>query len=260
VRAPSEQDGRSGKKVTDEKAMVSKLVPPLPPGLPVPSLDPHDLSGAWIHDQPLEPIADHDMYDNPPPYNPRGHKLLARRVMSHRIGKPYANAASKCRPPGVLVQQEIAFPFLILQSKDQIHVLFQDYHGRQIIYLSPAKPPKGQANYMGDSFGHWEGDTLVVVTKGMKNPIQLDPLGSPSSPSAVITQRIRKVHQNQWFLEITTTIDDPVYYTHPWSFVRTFGWRPNMELLGEYDCETQVGDKSVSQDAGLVAEPPEDLH
>jgi hypothetical protein len=241
------------------KRLLAQLVPPLPAGLPDPSPDPHNLEGAWVHDQMLGFEFQHDMYDNPPPYTARGHKLLARRVKAQGIGKPYSNAAALCRPPGVLWQQEINYPFVLLQSKDRLELLFQDYHGRETIYLDPAKaPPADHKSYMGVSVGHWVGDTLVVVTKGMKIPTLLDAVGTPASADAIITQRIRKVHQGHWFLEIVTTIDDPVYYTHPWSLMQTFAWRPDMEVLEEYDCETQIGDKSVPADAGLVPEPPED--
>jgi len=233
------------------------LAMPLPPNSPQPASDPHNLEGTWVHTQSLTFLIDHDIDGMRPPYNPRGHRLLAKRLKSIADSKPFLNASSTCRPPGLPWQQDLNFPFQIFQSKNRIEVLYQEYHGLQTIYMNPADAPKTRT-YMGTSVGHWDGNTLVVVTKGMKNPIWVDVDGTPASPDAVITQRIRKVNDGPWSLRIETTLDDPTYYTHPWSWVRDFAWRPEEQIFSEYDCETQVGDKTNNANAGLVPEPADD--
>jgi len=229
----------------------------LPPNAPQPSSDPRNLEGAWIHAQPLVFLIDQDINGMRPPYNPRGHKLLAKRLKSIADSQPFLNASATCHPPGLPWQQDLHFPFLIFQSKNRIDVLYQEYHGLQTIYMNPADAPTAPT-YTGTSIGHWDGDTLVVVTKGMKQPIWIDVDGTPASANAVITQRIRKVDEVGWSLRIETTLDDPTYYTHPWSWVRDFGWSPEGQIFTEYDCETQVGDKSNNSNAGLVPEPADD--
>jgi hypothetical protein len=248
-----------GRTVEHKNKTLAWMVPPLPSGMPAPSPDPHNFEGGWVHDQTLPYRIQQDIYGNPTPYTHRAHTLIAHRSAAARAGKPYATTAARCRPPGVVIQQKINLPFLVLQTKSQMEFLFLDYHGRETVYLDPAKaPPADHTAYMGVSVGHWDGDTLVVVTKGMKIPLWLDGSGSPVSTDGAITQRIRKVYQGHSLLEIVTTVDDPIYYTHPLSWMQTFAWRPDMDLLGEYDCETQAGDKSVSQDAGLAIEPAND--
>jgi len=233
------------------------LSTPEPPNAPQPSPDPHNLEGGWVHNSGLVFNINQDIDGMRPPYNPRGHKLLAKRLKSIADSKPFLNASSTCRPPGLPWQQDLNFPFQIFQSKNRIEVLYQEYHGLQTIYMNPADAPKTRT-YMGTSVGHWDGNTLVVVTKGMKNPIWVDVDGTPASPDAVITQRIRKVNDGPWSLRIETTLDDPTYYTHPWSWVRDFAWRPEEQIFSEYDCETQVGDKTNNANAGLVPEPADD--
>ena len=201
-------------------------------------------------------LIDHDVNDMRPPYNPRAHKLLRKRLQSIADSKPFLNAAAECRPPGLLWQLDMN-PFLIFQSKDRIDVLYQEYHGLQTIYMNPADAPR-TPSYMGTSIGHWEGDTLVVVTKGMKQPIWLDVDGTPASANAIITERIRKVNDGRPSLRFEITLDDPAYYTHPWTWVRDFAWRPDDQVLSEYDCETEVGDKTGNSAAGLVPEPADD--
>ena len=233
------------------------IAKPLPPDAPQPSSDPRNLEGAWIHRESLAFLIDHDLNDMRPPYNPRAHKLLRQRLKSIADSKPFLNASATCRPAGLPWQQDLNMPFLIFQSKNRIDVLYQEYHGLQTIYMNPADAPT-TPSYMGTSIGHWDGDTLVVVTKGMKNPIWLDVDGTPASANAIITQRIRKVNDGRWSLRIETTLDDPTYYTAPWTWVRDFVWRPEDQVFSEYDCETQVGDKANNSNAGLVPEPASD--
>lgn len=232
--------------------------PPLPPGAVMPAADPHDLQGTWGHNQPLEFRAQKDMYGAAAPYTMAGAKVIARRVNSLKDGKPFINASAICRPPGPQWQRDLNFPFMIVQDKDLIEVIFEEYHSRWYISLDPnGTPLPSGKQYMGRSVGHWDGGTLVVETNDFKQAIWLDVDGTPLSAEGKLTQRIRKVTNAGQvpFLEIITTIEDPTYYTAPWSIVRTFGWLPHQAVFAEYNCEEQVGDPSVSADAGLVPEP-----
>ena len=232
--------------------------PPLAPDAPMPSADPRDFQGTWHHDLPLEFRAQKDMYGGPAPYTMEGAKVISRRVLSLRDGKPFVNASATCRPPGPQWQMDLNFPFQIMQSKDQIAFIFEEYHGRWNISLDPQRMPQpSQKSYQGSSVGHWDGNTLVVETKDFKQPIWMDVDGTPLSANGKLIQRIRKVSDGGHvpYLEVVTTIVDPVLYTKPWSIVRSFAWDPNLALFNEYNCEEQIGDPSVKADAGLVPEP-----
>jgi hypothetical protein len=232
--------------------------PPLPADAPMPSSDPRDLQGTWIHNLPLMFRSQNDMYGAPAPYTMVGATIISRRVNSLKAGKPFSNASALCRPPGPQWQSDLNFPFQIIQAKDHIEFIFEEYHGRRTILLEPVKAPVPvQKPYMGRSVGHWDGNTLVVETGDFKQAIWMDVDGTPVSANGKLIQRIRKVANPGQvpFLEIVTTIDDPVNYTAPWSIVRTYGWNPYLALFAEYNCEEQIGDPSVKADAGLVAEP-----
>ena len=75
--------------------------------------------------------------------------------------------------------------------------------------------------------------------------------------NARITFRIRRTQEGGPGLNIVTTIDDPENYTRPWSFERTYSWRPDMEFFVEYDCETQVSGPDAIPQFGLKPEPAE---
>ena len=254
--------------LTDAQKIVADLPPPgpglIPPRAPLPAdavipmADPRDLQGTWVNNQPLQFRSQRDMYGAPAPYTMAGAKVLARRVNSLKVGKPFINASAVCRPPGPQWQRDLNFPFSIIQNKDHVEVLFEEYHGRWYISLDPqgVKLPT-QKQYMGRSIGHWDGGTLVVETTDFRQAIWLDVDGTPLSANGKLIQRMRKVNDGGHvpFLEVVTTIVDPTYYTAPWTIVRTFGWSPHQAVFAEYNCEEQLGDPNVSADAGLVPEP-----
>jgi hypothetical protein len=253
---------------TAAQKLVAALPPPGPGGLPprpplpadavLPSADPRDLQGTWANNISLQFRAQNDMYGEPAPYTMEGAKVISRRVNSLKEGKPFINASAICRPPGPQWQNDLNFPFLITQNNGYISFIYEEYHGRWNISLDLQRAPvPTQKQYMGRSAGHWDGNTLVVETNNFKQAIWLDVDGTPLSANGKLVQRIRKVSDggDVPFLEIVTTIIDPIYYTKPWSIVRTFGWIPHQAVFAEYNCEEQVGDPSVSADAGLVPEP-----
>jgi hypothetical protein len=248
--------------------MVAALAPPAKGGLPprpplpadaaLPSADPRDFQGTWYNRQALQFRSQNDIYGAPAPYTMEGAKVLSRRVNSLKDGKPFINASALCRPPGPQWQRDLNFPFMVVQARDSIEFIFEEYHGRWSISLDQQRMPlPTQKQYMGRSVGYWDGNTLVVETTDFKQSIWLDVDGTPLSADGKLIQRIRKVNDGGHvpFLEIATTIIDPHYYTNPWTIVRSFGWIPHQAVFAEYNCEEQVGDPSVSPDAGLVPEP-----
>ena len=226
--------------------------PPLPAGAPGASPDPRNFDGTWYHNSRLVMQIITDMFGDAAPLNEAGRKVVNRRVRALRDGTPFINASARCVPMGHPWQMDLNMPFQILQSKDRFEFLFEEYHGLVTVQMDPAKalPP----GYMGSSVGRWDGDTLVVETSGFKDGLWLDVTGTPASKSAKLTQRIRKVKTDHWFLEVIFTIEDPTYYTRPWTWVRGYDWRPDMRLFREYNCEVQTGAKS-GLDPSLVPEP-----
>lgn len=233
----------------------------LPPGnWPSPSPDPKNFEGFWYQHNPLLFQRYTDMYGAKTPLNEVGRAVLARRLESLKTGTPYLNASAVCIPTGQPLQFEINSPFVIHQNKDWLQFLFLQYHGSWTVVFDPAKQPDGDARpYMGRSVAHWDGDTLIVETSGFKQALWLDVNGTPASADAKLTQRIRKVWEGgrpgDWSLEIITTLDDPVYYTRPWSWATVYVWRPDKAPIKEFDCEYQVNRLDYTANSGLVPEP-----
>jgi hypothetical protein len=241
--------------VASEKDVMHHLMPPLPADAPKPSADPRNLEGPWAHDQPMIARVEWDAYGNDVPFRAAGRAVRDRRVKSSYVDKrPNSNASGECRPPGQPWLFGLYYPFQIDQTTNEIDILFAMDHAVWPIRLDQSHDPSGRRQYMGDSIGHWDGDTLVVDTTNFKRSLWIDVDGTPASKDARLEFRIRKISYPDPKLEIVTTVYDPKMYTAPWSFVRTFAWRPDKLILDEYNCELQAAQGGAGS-YGLIPDP-----
>lgn len=107
----------------------------------------------------------------------------------------------------------------VVQSPKSIGIYMEDDHdggGTRVISLDGRPHPPASAKfYLGDSRGHWEGNTLVVETTNFV-PGSLQPnLGTITSDMLKMTERITRVDAHSLKREIT--IEDPKTWTRPWT-------------------------------------------
>ena len=74
--------------------------------------------------------------------------------------------------------------------------------------------------YMGDSIGHWEGNTLVVETTNNRDGTWFDKHATFHSEDMRVVERWTMVDQDKMYYE--ATIDDPTVFTRPWKMASTF--------------------------------------
>ena len=95
--------------------------------------------------------------------------------------------------------------------------------------------PRMPATWYGNSRGQWDGDTLVVTTSKYNGKTRLDTVGHPHSHELTVTEKFTLRDANSINYEIT--IDDPIYYSAPWSNSRIFTRTEDGLGLLEYSCE-----------------------
>ncbi len=143
---------------------------------------------------------------------------------------------SRCLPPGIPRMMATPFPFQIFQLSDRILFVFEGgAHVWRAVYTDGrphAKDPN--PSFLGDSVGHWEGDTLVVDVIGFNEATWLDQAGHPHTDALHVVERFTRT--NEATLRYEVTIDDPKAYTKPWTTSYTIPWAPGAELL-EYICQ-----------------------
>lgn len=166
------------------------------------------------------------------PFNALGKKFFDQATETHSKDDP----EGFCLPPGVPRMMYTPYPTEIFQMPDRIVFIYEGgAHVWRIIWMDGRQQPKDpNPNYLGYSVGHWEGDTLVVDTVGMNDRTWLDAAGHGHGEKLHVTEKFTRPDSNT--LRLEATIDDPEYYTKPWTVVTTSTWQPNQELM-EYICQ-----------------------
>jgi hypothetical protein len=121
--------------------------------------------------------------------------------------------------------------YTIVQTPDYVLIEAEMVHDYRVIRIGDGERlPTDVTPYFGDSWGRWEGNTLLVETTNINpdHPFR----GVPYSDQAKATERFTRVDDDTLLYEFT--VDDPTVYTATWGgqipFER-FG-----DLLYEYAC------------------------
>jgi len=125
--------------------------------------------------------------------------------------------------------------YQIVQTPNSVIIMTEMIHDARLIPLDgrPHAPPAIQ-QWLGDSRGHWEGDTLVIDTTNYKPRSFM----SVSSEKLHVTERLSRSGPDSLKYEIT--IDDPGTWTKPWSLMIPLRRSPTPVF--EYAChEGNVG-------------------
>ena len=225
-----------------------------------------DLSGAWARTTfELEPPASGPgplrdaprRSDAPPAYTspilkPAAAAIVKQRYESTQAGKPYPTPSETCWPmvaPMIYRVREMQ----VVQNKDEVLLIYMQDHEVRRIRIGGTHPANLAPTWHGDSIGHYEGDTLVVDTVGMKvGPINvIDQAGSPYSKDLHVVERYRlisfeeakaarernvaatgglgtpqaaNIDQNYQGegLQVQFTVEDPNVFNTPWSGMATY--------------------------------------
>jgi hypothetical protein len=146
---------------------------------------------------------------------------------------------TRCKASGVSRQFSTPYGTEFVEVPDLQRMYIMDNGGPnsyRIIYLDGRSFPVRitPTNY-GYSIGHWEGDTLVVETRGLNEKFWMDTRGTPHTSQLKFIERMTRTDMNT--LRYQATIDDPGAYTKPWTTTDfTLRWRPGDELF-EYICQ-----------------------
>jgi len=171
-------------------------------------------------------------FKNGLPLRPWAAELLKQRKEQNSKDNPDAH----CLPMGLMQFHIHPQPRRMIQTPDEIVIIYEGNAGiREIFTDGRAQPKNGDVQpwWYGYSVGHWEGDTLVVVTTGFRDGGWLDIWGSPLTDQATLTERFQRLSYGT--LRIDVTIDDPKAYTAPFTVRLNQKIVPSGELI-EFIC------------------------
>jgi len=217
-------------------ARASSQIPRLPNGKP-------DFSGVWQTlseaDFDLEPHS--GRRDAPPsagvveggqiPYLPEALATKQRNFAARAKDDPRL----KCWTLGVPRSVYYPAPFQIFQRDRDLTLLHQLGHQVRTIHVNGTLHPESvESNFwLGDSRGHWEGDTLVVDVADAHDETWLDRAGNYHSEALHVVERWSFIDGNT--ISYTATLDDKEVFSHPWTIHVVLNRREkDFELIEDY--------------------------
>jgi hypothetical protein len=180
------------------------------------------------------------------PYKERYDAFRARQREAAGRGEQLATRGL-CEPYGMPTMMQVAvYPMEVIQTARQVTIIGEAFSEVRRIYLGKTQisPDDVDPGYYGHSVGHFEGDTLVVDTIGIKESVH-GYQDMPHSDTMRITERIRRTAQDALSDEIT--IVDPVVLDKPVTYSLHYTLAPNYEMV-EFVCENNreyVDEKGV---------------
>ena len=126
----------------------------------------------------------------PAPYQPWAAKKVLESYNKRGIDDP----SGFCLPLGLPRAVTLGlFPQQIVQTPQQIVILYEYMSSFRVIPLNAKHPDDVLPSYMGNSVGHWEGDTLVVDVTGFNDKTWLAGTGTFHSDALHIVERYTRV-------------------------------------------------------------------
>ena len=148
-----------------------------------------------------------------------------------------------CKPPGVIRQFQMPYGNQFIENREFGRIFLTSgggNHDWHFIYLD-GRPQTGEISgndttpiYYGNARGRWEGDTLVVDTKGLNEKYWFSNGGLPHTEQLHLVERFTRT--DFYHMRYEVTIDDPATYTRPWSASWTLQWVQG-EDLPTYYCQ-----------------------
>ena len=132
----------------------------------------------------------------------------------------------------------------IVQSSDAIMILTEMVHDARTVRMNAQHVPKNIRLWLGDSVGHWEGDTLVVDTTNFTDKTRF----RGSTADLHVVERFTRVDDKNLLYRFT--VEDPATWIRPWTGEYT--WPATNAHIYEYAChEANYAMKDILKGARL---------
>lgn len=169
----------------------------------------------------------------------KGQYLADYQAWQHEVQEKHgevARAASYCRPPGMPGIMSVGqYPIEFLFTPGRVTVHHEAWMQWRSIYTDGRQHPSDwDATFAGHSIGHWDHDTLVVDTVGIKPVLELA-AGMKHSDQLHVLERIHLAADDPNTLIDEMVVEDPLALAKPWHNTLTFKRARDQDLL-EFVC------------------------
>jgi hypothetical protein len=185
--------------------------------------------GVWT---PLFGITDPISPADQTPFQPWARALYDARQI-HEL-EPH----TRCKASGTARQFQTPYGVEFVNLPDIKRIFIFDIggpHTFRTVYMDGRPHPADlEPSYYGHSVGHWEGDTLVIDSRGFNESFWMDRRGMPHTTQLHTIERFTRKDAETITYEIT--VDDPGAYTATWKGGFELGFDHGVELF-EYSCQ-----------------------
>jgi hypothetical protein len=152
----------------------------------------------------------------------------------YKVGPEYTFSLGEvCLPRGVPDTIGEPYPIQIVQTPKQVVILYEAGDYFRVIPMDGRNHPKDlDPTWMGNSVGHWDGDTLVVDVIGVNDKVGVGEYRHTTAYHLV--ERFERTRYDT--LKYSATIEDPNVFAAPWTEAGTFMLHPEWDIQ-EYICE-----------------------
>jgi hypothetical protein len=168
------------------------------------------------------------------PYQPWA---AAKRAENFK-NRQKADPLSQCYLPGTPRIMYMDYPFQIFQTSQAVGIAFEWSLVYRMIYTDGSRQTADVDSWMGDSRGHWDGDTLVVDVSRYNDKTWFDMAGDFHSEALHVVERYRMTDPDT--IQYEATIEDPKVFTKPWTITVPLNRRKDRDRLFEYVCQAEV--------------------
>ncbi|HET6554995.1 MAG TPA: hypothetical protein VFG49_15820 [Dyella sp.] len=209
-----------------------------------------DWSGTWACDDSCFQASE-DSFGTDQGRVPLTPKYLALRAQA-RANRAQQNL-SFCLPAGTPGIQQHGVLHEFLFTPDRVTIIFEDGEIRRIYTDHRAHRPLKEmtASFMGDSIGHWEGQTLVVDTIGFPKGSLFQNYGLTATLQTHLVERYHLKDKDH--LLVDSVMTDPAIFASPYIYTR--GYKRVPITMDEPQCRYGNHDTGESVD---LTPPPED--
>ena len=199
--------------------------------------EPADIGGTWKIVGAIKELKTTD--GKTPSLTPTGAEVYKQNRAKWQAGDLSFDPSARCISPGLPRALTLPYAFKIFQSDKQVFFLFEWNHWYRNVRLTDRELEVPYPMSMGVATGHWDGNTLVIKTVGLRaDNTLLDSSGMPHSERLQLTERVTLVDRNT--LRDRVTIDDPDTFTHTWNTELTFKRQPTQTEIREDVCLDRV--------------------
>ena len=162
------------------------------------------------------------------PYTEWSKQQMVKRRANHERDDPH----TYCKPPNYPRAWTLPQHTKIIQTPQEMVILHEFNAAYREVYLDGRPLPQDpNPTWNGYSTAHWEGDTLIIETNGIRDDMWLDIQGSPITESAHLTERLKRLSFGLMTVEIA--VNDPKAYTRPWSVTIEMAYQADTQMLEE---------------------------